>query len=76
MDHMTLFPRITNSAPVTTAVMDVLAANHTKNKLRGDPCRSSGGMKSIERRSMVAVFIMGPPGCLESTQYATDISVG
>src|SRR5690349_16891309 len=56
MDQRALLPRITNKAPVTTAVMDVLAANQTNNRLLGVPCRSSGGMKSMERRSTVTVF--------------------
>ncbi|GEB64649.1 hypothetical protein SAT01_20970 [Sinomonas atrocyanea] len=64
MDQSALLPRMTNRAPVTTAVMEVLAANQTNIRLRGEPCRSSGGMKSIERRSTVAVFAIADLGSI------------
>lgn len=37
IDHNAVLPSTTNKAPVTTAVIDVFAANHTNNKLRGEP---------------------------------------
>jgi hypothetical protein len=43
IDQSAVLPSTTNNAPVTTAVIEVLAANHTKAKLRGRPWRSAAG---------------------------------
>jgi hypothetical protein len=47
----------TATAPAAAAVTCMFAPNQMKNNRCGEPCRSEGGIGSIERRSICRLLV-------------------